>query len=339
MANLAQELKLAKSPNLASDGWDARRIAGVVFLLAIIGVSAYYLLPILLTMAWTGIKLIVAMVVLSFLVYTVLNPKFRRGIRYLSEALAGIFFGWAVELNSWNILENKLDAAEKDRNRLERQGANLKGVQMELKEDIGEQEKILREAQAEVITAREALRRNPDDVDAAEQVELAANEFENAKMFIEGTKPTLNDLDKLITFCEKAYRKSGTALAKARTTLTMQRKLYNAVTKGVNAVGAALKAFRGDPALNSDAEMALRTIKTDVANKIGLIQSSIQITSTLMNKADLKDAAKVRLAVDMAEKFDDKSFEYAEVITESRAIGQEISKTNKFLDLLNKKHD
>lgn len=336
-SELAKQIKGGSPDN----SWDARRIAGLAVILAIVAAFGIFVVPLLIVATWNYLKLSLLVGAVGFITYTVLNPKFQRGIRYLSESLASGLLGWAIELDRWNILQLKIDGAAKDREKLLRQSQILKGEYDNLKSEIEEKSEAMRQAAAEMQIAKQSLNKHPENETYAETFEIVANEFSNAKVFIDGTQPILNSLNTLVLFADKAYRKSGIALTTAQNTFNTQKALYRAVEKGSNAMAQAMRAFRGDPALNADAEVALRSLKADISNKIGLIQSSIQITSQIMDRQDLKDAAKIQMTLGLVEKFDDKAFEYAEVVTSSRLVGDGATATmtsgNKHLEFLSSK--
>ena len=342
MSTTTVQNALVKQLKTPGGSWDAKRVAGlfvgVGIFLGIAALFTKYVLPMLLTMTWGLIQLVIGGVILAFLAYIFLNPKTWRGIRYLTEAISQWLLGWAIEMNPFNILQLKIESARKDREQLKEHGALLKGQADNLQDqvDTNGEEMRLAAASVKILENRGQSTWNDDDI---ELHEIKVNEFQNAKSFIDGVQPILNDLKKLVAFADKAYRKSGIALTTAENTLTKQRALYAAVTTGSATMSKAMRAFAGDANLNSDADLALKYLKDDISNKIGLIQSSIQITSTLMNKRDLEDAAKVSLSAELASKFDDNAFEYAEVITENRVVGNAVntSNNNKYLDLLNTK--
>lgn len=332
-------MSLTKQLKTPSGSWDAKRVTGLVLGIGIfLGIAALftvYILPMLLTMVWGLVQLIVGGVILAILAYFFLNPKTWRGIRYMTEALSQWLLGWAIEMNPFNILQMKIDSAREDREQLKDHGALLKGQADSLQDQVNTNNDEMREA-AESVKILERRGRTSWTDDDSELHEIKVNEFQNAKSFIDGVNPILNDLKKLVAFADKAYRKSGLALTTAENTLKKQRALYNAVTTGSATMSKAMRAFAGDANLNSDADLALRYLKDDISNKIGLIQSSISITSTLMNKRDLEDAAKVSLSAELASKFDDNAFDYAEVVTETRAVGATVntSNNNRYLEML-----
>jgi hypothetical protein len=291
---------------------------------------------------WGTVQLIVGIAVTILLLMILTNKKFWRGLRYFSEAIAQGTLGWAIEMNPWNILNLQVEEAEKDREQLRIHGEKLKAQQSSLQLQLEENERNLRQAQAEVKICQARLQKNPDDFDTQLALETSATNFNNAKDFIDAVKPVANDVVKLVDFADKAYRKSGVALLNSKNTIKIQRAKYDAVTTASATMGKAMKAFTGNADLNTDADTAIQKIREDVAGKIGGIKSAIQITSQAMNAQDLKDAAKVSIAAQTATRLDvDRTFNYTDSIQASASKIDNIQQgkdggKNKYLDYLNK---
>jgi hypothetical protein len=301
---------------------DPRKTWGTIITLLIfagIAVLFYiYILPFLLSVVWGTVQLVIGIAVAIFLLMIVTNKKFWRGIHYFSEAIAQSVLGWAIEMNPWNILNLQIEQAEKDRDQLRIHGEKLKAQDSSLQIQLEENERNLRQAQAEIKLCQARLQKNPDDFDAQLALETASTNFNNSKDFIDAVKPITNDIKNLVVFADKAYRKSGVALLNSKNTVKIQKAKYDAVTTASAAMSKAMKAFTGNADLNTDAETAIAKIREDVAGKIGGIRSAIQITSQAMNAQDLKDAARVSIAAQTANRLDvDQTFNYSDTIQTS----------------------
>ncbi|MEJ7768950.1 MAG: hypothetical protein WKF89_14130 [Chitinophagaceae bacterium] len=323
---------------------DAKKTWGtiltIVIMVALAVLFYIYVLPFLLSIVWGTIQLVIGIAIAIVLLMIFTNPKFWRGMRYFSEAIAQGTLGWAIEMNPWNILNLQVEEAEKDRDQLRIHGEKLKAQESSLHIQLEENEKNLRQAQEEVKICQARLQKNPDDFDTQLALETSATNFNNAKDFIDGVKPVANDVKNLVVFADKAYRKSGVALLNSKNTIKIQKAKYDAVTTASATMGKAMKAFTGNTDLNSDADVAIQKIRQEVANKIGGIKSAIQITSQAMNAQDLKDAAKVSIAAQTATQLDvDRTFNYSDSVQSSAAQIQNVntgkdSGKNKYMDFL-----
>ncbi len=325
---------------------DAKKTWGSIMTFIILGGLAVlfyiYVLPYLVAMVWGTIQLVVGIAIALVLLMIFTNPKFWRGMRYFSEAVAQGTLGWAIEMNPWNILNLQIEQAEKDRDQLRIHGEKLKAQDSSLQLQLQENERNLRQAQEEVKICQARLAKNPDDFDTQLALETSATNFNNAKDFIDAVKPVSNDVENLVVFADKAYRKSGVALMNSKNTIKIQKAKYDAVTTASATMGKAMKAFTGNTDLNSDADQAIQKIRQDVANKIGGIKSAIQITSQAMNAQDLKDAAKVSIAAQTATQLDvDRTFNYSDSVQSSAAGIENIDQRedggkNRYMDYLKK---
>lgn len=297
-----------------------------------------FILPFLLSVVWGTVQLIIGIAVAIVLLMIFTNPKFWRGIRYFSEAIAQGVLGWAIEMNPWNILNMQIEQAEKDRDQLRIHGEKLKAQQSSLQLQLEDNEKMMRQSQEEVRICQATLQKNPNDFDTQLALETSSTNFNNSKDFIDGVKPVANDVDKLVAFADKAYRKSGVALMNSKNTIKIQKAKYDAVTTASATMGKAMKAFTGNTDLNNDADKAIQKIREDVASKIGSIKSAIEITSQVMNSQDLRDAAKVSMAAATANKMNvDSAFDYSDSVQSSSGqLPDSPDSNNKYLNYLNR---
>lgn len=321
---------------------DPKKISGKIILgliLAAVGLFVYVkILPTLISIVWGTTELAIGLGVLGMLALIVTNKRFQRGIGYICQFIAEWTLGLAIEMNPWAILNNQLDAAEEDRTDLLKQKTTLEGQSSKLSTQLDAKNDLMKQSAKEV----EILKQKGSSIDPdGFQMETSQNNYTNAKSFIDQVMPINNDLQKLIAFADKAYRKSGYALQNARSTLKIQRETWEAVTVGQNAMNKAMRAFAGRPELASDADKALDMLRADVARKIGGIKTAIQFTADQMNTQDLHDAAKIELAAKSAENYNlDAQFDYMHSVGDTSAIKLDdkatVTGNNKYLDFLKK---
>jgi hypothetical protein len=319
---------------------DNKKAAGKFLGLGLLGAAGVaiwaYVVPFLAAMAWNTVSLIVACAVVGILGMILLSKKFWNRMGMILEALGNMLFGWFIEMNPFAILNLQLDRSEKDRQNLFTQAGKLKAQEANLDSQLKEENKVLQLAAKKVELCRERLAKNALDEDAGYNLESATVEYTNAKDFIDKVGPIKGDISRLVMFADKAYKKSGYALANAKATVKSQKAAYDAVSAGQNAMSKALRAFTGDPEMNKAGEIALNKLKSDIADKIGTIKNCIAETSKLMNERDLNDAAKVSMAAENMAKLNiDNKFDYVAEVTESGQVNIPIQ-SNKWLDTLKK---
>jgi len=298
MVNLNQQSKKA--------GWfsEPKNIATSVIGLSFFAGIAYgfftVVLPWLVTVTWNMVNLIIGGSVLGFLLMIVTSKKFWRALKYMSAFIANYTIGVAIELNPFNILHARIEQGYDDRNTLFKQAARLKGKQSELMDKLSAKEKEL-QLNVQKVNILKAEKAN------ARQMDLYANNVLRCREYIDNVTPVVSDLNKLIRFADMAYEESGIMLEDAKLDLEAKKDLYYSVTTGLSAVSSAMKAFKGDDDLNSDAEKALAILKEQIGEKIGHIKSAIDVTSRFMDDKVLEDKAKSAQAIELIDKFNMKS--------------------------------
>jgi hypothetical protein len=292
-------------------GWwsEPKNIATAIIGLSLFAGLAYgfltYVLPWLVTVTWNLVNLIIGGVVMGFLLMIVSSRKFWRALKYFSAFIANYSIGLAIELNPFNILQDKIDQGYKDRETLFRQSGRLKGKQSELMEKLGEKEK---ELQLNIRKVKILQSENAN----SRQIDLYANNVIRCREYIDNVTPIVGDLNKLVSFADAAYEESGIMLEDAKLDLEAKKDLYYSVTTGLSAVTSAMKAFKGDDELNQDAEKALAILKVNIGEKIGHIRSAIDVTSRFMDDKNLEDKAKSAQAIELINSFDmGKDFNYS----------------------------
>lgn len=286
----------------------ATLVVGLCFLAGLAYLFFIYVLPLLVTITWNLVNLVIGGVILGFLLLLVSNGKFWRAIRYLSEFVANYTVGLAIELNPFNILEAKIDQGYKDRQTLFQQSGKLKGKHSELSDKVRDKEKELQlnAQKVKILQTQEP---------GSKQIELYANNVMRNKEYIDNVSPIINDLEKLIKFTDMAYEDSGIMLEDAKADLESKKDLYYSVTTGQSAVSAAMKAFKGDDGLNQDAEKALAVLKVRIGEKIGNIKSAINVTSRFMDDRALEDKAKSSQAIALINQFNTQNnFNYSNTV-------------------------
>jgi len=275
----------------------ATTIIGIALFAGIGYAFVTFVLPWLITITWSMINLVIGGVVLGFLLMLFTSKKFWRALKYFSEFIANYTIGLAIELNPFAILQAKIEQGYDDRNTLYKQAAKLKGKQSELMDKLSAKEKEL-QLNVQKVKILQSENKN------SRQIDLYANNVLRCREYIDNITPIVGDLNKLISFSDAAYDESGIMLEDAKLDLEAKKDLYYSVTTGLSAVSSAMKAFKGDDDMNSDAEKALAILKVQIGEKIGHIKSAINVTSRFMDDKVLEDRAKSSQAVELIKQFD-----------------------------------
>lgn len=322
---------------------DVKQLSGKIIMVALLFAAAYgfyvFLLPILLAIVWQGITLIIGIIVAAFLLFIIMNGKFWRALRYLCEFIAQWTLGLMIEMNPWQILLLQVEQAQKDREMLNKYAEKLKVQQVEKSRMVEDKLEMLKQSAAEMGVLKARCNENLERLSDEDMLlyETASTNFTNAKTFVDSVQPIVNDLFKLQEYAEKCYRKSGVQLMNQKSTIETQRATFEAVTTGNSVMQAALKAFTGKSELNDDAQKALEVIKKKVAGEIAGIQHAIKTTSISMRANDLNDAAKIKRAAEVAQRYvTDENYNYGTTAAQQSATAVKMkpeteNKFNQFL--------
>lgn len=323
---------------------DMKKIVGWVILAAIAAVAGYYffiyVLPFLLTTVWTAIKLVIAIAILGVLLLIFSNKSFWRGIKYFCDALGQKTLGWAIEMNPFNILEYRLECAEDDALALKKCNEKLQGKRMEIKGKIEDADTELKNSLAAISVAEKVITNPNSNELAIQQAQDALEEHghnaQSNKEYIDGLQPLFNDLGKLVTFTDKAYRNANLAIKIAKKDLSKKRDMFETVTTASNAIAAGWKALKGDADINSDAEKAIEFLKKDIGEKIGQIKSGLKITNEYMNSKDMENAAKLQSTLNKMSEIDLSTTNYSETVNKSQMEmeGTPVSSHNQYMNYI-----
>lgn len=330
--------------------WDAKKISTTTIgigLLAVLGFYVYSkILPWLLGIVWGTVELVIGGVIAFALVYIVCSKRFWRGMHYLLEGFTRYTLGLVIEMNPFEILLEQVEDGEKNAKKLKVHGDEMKAQQISLTTEIAEKNEDMRQSAAQIKVCQKTLAATPGDFQAGLDLQTSSTNFTNAKEYIDSLQPMQSSVSQMADFADKAYRKSMAELANQRNTIKMNKQKFAIVTSANAAMSSAVKAFFGDDDRNRDADQALDAIKRNLAKQLGNIKSNIELTSEAMSHIDLRDAAKMSLAVDAANQFEiDQNMDYSSTLDASKGIlgldQQRLiagaSPVNKYADFLNTK--
>lgn len=320
---------------------DIKKITGNVFglaVLAALGFAAYvYLLPLLLTVVWGTVELAVGIIVGAFLLFTITNGKFWRALRYMSEALSQFLLGWIIEMNPFNILEYRLEVTEEDAEQLLKYNKQLKGKAATVKEKLEQNEAELKQNVAKLELVNRQLAHNPNDLTAQNTKALCASTITSCTEYIESIQPIYNDLNRLVDFTDRAYSTARSNITAARQDLAKKRDMFEIVTTASNALDKAWKALLGRKDLNNDAEKAIDSLKKNIGEKIGNIQTGIKVTGQFMDNKDLENASKLQVTLKQLENVNLDAHTYGSTLTPEATKIELKNQTggNKYMNYLN----
>ena len=316
-----------------------------LLLLGGIGVGVYILLlPFLLSLVVGSIEFIGACIVLIFLGAIIVNPKFWRGLNYMTQFISEKFLGIWITLDPWLIMLNEIAVRASDREKSRDIINKLRGHQSVIADKVESREKDLELAadKIQVLQSKYTKATTQDQKDdILLDIQTPTTAMNNAKSYIDGVKPMLKNMTDIIIFGDKEYKRSGIVLDNLRSTIETEKDKWETVSLGSVALNSAKSALIGRPELHEDSMKALEYVRKDMGDKLGQMVGDMQIASQFMNDADLTDAAKLKQAADTIGKLNSgTNFNYAESVEvrpdQDITKGINVSSKNEYIDIFNK---
>ncbi len=248
---------------------------GTLVGLAILGASAYYLLPILAAIAWTGVNLVIGIVTLCVLLYAISHRKLRLGAFFLYEIAMKKLIGLVNELDPFIIMENLIDEQIKDRNELHEQIVQIAAESESTKQEIRDLERdkanATNDLRASAGTAREGV---------------VARQIGRLEQGIEQLQPILHATDTCVEHLTKVYDHSAILIEDAQNELATSKRVHAAVTKSSKAMNTALRLVGGDPEKKLMAIQAADQLKDNIAGKMANIKLAMRTTKEFVASID-----------------------------------------------------
>jgi hypothetical protein len=269
---------------------------GVFIGLGLIGVIAYFVVPVLTKMVWNTLNFSIALVSLGVFLYCITHRKLRLSLFYLYEIIMKKLVGLVIELDPFIIAEDYIGDMEKQREKLYTQSVDVDGQKEKIDLKIGEKEKEMKQ----MLTRAQAAKENnmmPELGNATRQV-ARINEY------IKQLAPIRDSLAKIGDYLTKVHKNSGYLIEDARNELELKKDLYKSVTSGNRALNSALKIFKGDPEKKLMVEQSMEYLKDDIAGKLANMKKAISYSTDFMRSIDLDNATYEVEGLKMLETFD-----------------------------------
>jgi len=289
------ELAVSKSDLIelgSKNPFDLRKAGTVITAALLLGLIGYlvltYVLPWLKTVVWNAVSLGLGVICLIVIIGLLTNKTFWRRLSYFNDAIAKLALGWVIEFDEFVLQEKQIEQAEKDRERMFDDNKKIKGKFAELNAKV-----IKNKEQMQLAQEKTNIAKAHNDMEGAED---SQNEWSRANTYVETIEPIAKDLGSITTFIDEAYKLAGRKIQNAQLDLDANKDLFYSANLGAGALASARKAFTGDVALNSDAEVAKAKVKEKIALSIGEMRSSMDIIKQISKSENLENAAKLSLA-------------------------------------------
>jgi len=271
-------------------------------LVGLLGWAAYALFPILTTIAWNTVNLIISGAVLFFLIAFITNGKVQATISYMFQALCRGFASIAVELNPIAILEGHIEDLNKKQTKVEVQITALKAQLSKLKSKIEERKSRYNQ---DIERASIARKNGKPEV----EVRLYAQNAESSNEYIKKLEVLFNKITVLYEVLKKMKYYSGIMIERTKNIVEIKKDERESISKGYSAMSAAMDIIRGDGDKKALFDQAMQFVVDDNAFKVGEMERMLEASTDFINSVDLDNAIFEERGMKMLEEFDKKGLD------------------------------
>lgn len=273
--------------------------AGIFIGLGLLGVIAYFVVPILTTIVWNTLNFGIALVCLGVFLYCVTHRKLRMSLFYLYEIIMKKLVGFVIELDPFIIAEDYIGDMEKQRETLYNQSIDVDGQKEKIDLKLNEKEKEMNNMLAKAKAAK--------DNNMMPELGNATRQVARINEYIKQLAPIRDSLAKIGDYLTKVHKNSGYLIEDAKNELELKKDLYKSVTSGNQALNSAMKIFKGDPEKKLMVEQSMEYLKDDIAGKLASMKKAISYSTDFMRSIDLDNATFEVEGLKMLEAYDSDS--------------------------------
>ena len=274
---------------------------GTIAGIGILGIAAYYLMPILSSIVWNTLNFGIGLLCLGVFLYCITHKKLRLSAFYLYEILMKKLVGIVIELDPFVIAEDYINDMEEQRAKLYTQCVEVDTQKEKIDANIKEKQAEISKLMLKAQTAKEK--------DMGPELGNATRQIGRLNEYITQLSPIRDNLSKMGDALTKIHKNSAYLIEDAKNELSLKKDLYKSVTMGNKALSTALKIFQGDPEKKLLVEQSMEYLKDDIANKLANMKKALSYSSDFMNSIDLDNATYEKEGLKMLESFNpDSSF-------------------------------
>ena len=284
-------------PNQPKSFWQRPEgVTGGLFMAAIIGAAAYFLVPILSTIVWNTVNLAVGLGVLFGLVYVVLDPKMRNLVWYMYKSVMRWITGVFVEIDPIGILKSYIEDLRDSLGKMNQQISNLKGQMYKMAEMIKQNQREIQNNLSLAGRAKDTGRENIMVLKARK-----AGRLQESNMKLEDVYKRMEVLYRVLT---KMYENSEIMLEDLSDQVVVKEQEYKAIKASHSAMKSAQAILTGNSDKKYMYDMALEAMANDVGQKVGEMERFMDMSKNIMESIDLQNGVFEEEGLAMLEKWE-----------------------------------
>ena len=292
------------SPNTGKKSFWKRPegVTGTIFLIALLAGAAFLLinfLPALIALASNLLYLAGMLVVLSVIVYMVLDPKMRNLIGYMYKSVMRKLTRIFVTIDPIGILKNYVDDLQDNLNKMSKQIGNLKGQIRKITTIMEDNEK---EIHQNMLIAKKAKEQGND-----KHMLLSSRKAGRLKESNEKYSKLRSKMDVLYRVLSKMYTNSEILLEDTKDQVKLKEQERKAIRSSHSAMKSAMNVISGNSDQRMMFDQALEVIADDVASKVGEMERFMEMSTNFMDSVDLQNGVFEEEGMKMLEKWEEES--------------------------------
>ncbi len=256
-------------------------MTGGLFLIGIIGAAAYYALPFLAKIVWSGVNLAVGLAALSAIVYMVLDPKMRNLVWYVYKSIMRWITGIFVQIDPIGILKSYIEDLKDNLGKMNGQISNLKGQMYKLGEMIKQNQ---RNIENNLNLAGKAKETGKDTLMVLQA--RKAGRLQDSNVKLEDLYKRMEVLYRVLT---KMYENSEIMLEDLSDQVVVKEQEYKAIKASHSAMRSAMNILSGNSDKRYMYDMALEAMAEDVGQKVGEMERFMDMSKNFMDGIDLQN--------------------------------------------------
>ncbi len=275
---------------------------GMLFMAGIIiggGYMLYKALPFLITLTSNILYLSAMLIALAALIYVVLDPRMRNLVWYMYKSVMRWITGLFVTIDPIGILKSYVDSLSDNLAKMSKQIGNLQGQMRQLSTTMDQNSKDI---DSSMKLADQARKQNNEPQVVLNTRKAARLQDSNEKYNVLYKKMEL--LKKVLS---KMYENSEVLLEDTKDNVKVKEQERTAIRTSHSAMKSAMSILSGDPDKRVMFDMAMDSINTDVANKVGEMERFMEMSNNFMNSIDLQNGVWEEEGAKMLEDWDKNS--------------------------------
>ncbi len=277
--------------------------------LGAIAIGLYFLLPTIIELLKNTIYAIILGVIAFALLYVLFDKRFRTLVWYGYKSMMKKITGVFVEVDTIGIIETYVDDLEANHEQMGIQLEAFNGSKTEIQRKIGKTKAECEDNTAKAGAAEKMMKEAKDATMKSKwngQYTLAARQAGRLETSLKSYMALYNKMDLMHKGLERAYENSAIWIQDTRNEIQLKKDEYEIVKKGHTAIKSMMSALNGDPDKRAIFEQALDFMETDVADKVGQMDTWLKRSASLMDSIDLDNAANLEKGIKMLDEWTSK---------------------------------